>query len=223
MTHSPKQPAMETCIRRGRKFDQVLEGARKVFLRDGFEGASVDDIAREAGGSKATLYSYVPDKRLLFMVFAQQECAMQAQSSMSPMEAMDAPIEVVLTGAAEKLTTYIFSDFGRDIFRICVAEAERFPEVGRQFYATGHVVVCDKLVGLMRRGAERGELKIEDFDFAAEQFLELCKANLHAKIVFGLPEMLTEDCRQRTVKEAVAMFMARYGTKCHCQTEGGAS
>ncbi|WP_372674886.1 TetR/AcrR family transcriptional regulator, partial [Aquicoccus sp.] len=48
--------------RSGRKFDQVLEGARKVFMADGFERASVDDIARAAGVSKATLYSYFPDK-----------------------------------------------------------------------------------------------------------------------------------------------------------------
>ncbi|MEM8656124.1 MAG: TetR family transcriptional regulator, partial [Pseudomonadota bacterium] len=37
--------------RKGRKFDQVLEGAREVFMADGFEGASVDDIARAAGVS----------------------------------------------------------------------------------------------------------------------------------------------------------------------------
>ena len=36
-------------VRTGRKFDQVLEGAREVFMADGFEGASVDDIARAAG------------------------------------------------------------------------------------------------------------------------------------------------------------------------------
>ena len=53
-------------IRKGRKYDQVLEGARIVFLRDGFEGASVDDIAREAGVSKATLYSYFASKEELF-------------------------------------------------------------------------------------------------------------------------------------------------------------
>ena len=36
-------------VTRGRKFLQVLEGARTIFLRDGFEGAAVDDIARDAG------------------------------------------------------------------------------------------------------------------------------------------------------------------------------
>lgn len=60
-------------VKRGRKFDQVLEGARLVFLQDGYEGASVDDIARAAGVSKATLYSYFPDKRLLFMEVAKIE------------------------------------------------------------------------------------------------------------------------------------------------------
>ncbi len=48
-------------VKRGRKFDQVLQGAREIFMSDGFEGASVDDIARAAGVSKATLYSYFPD------------------------------------------------------------------------------------------------------------------------------------------------------------------
>ncbi|MEZ5686188.1 MAG: helix-turn-helix domain-containing protein, partial [Paracoccaceae bacterium] len=73
-------------IRKGRKFDQVLEGARAVFLRDGFEGASVDDIAREAGVSKATLYSYFPDKRLLFMEVAKCECARQADEAAALIE-----------------------------------------------------------------------------------------------------------------------------------------
>ena len=49
----------QTKVRKGRKFDQVLAGARDVFMADGFEGASVDAIARAAGVSKATLYSYV--------------------------------------------------------------------------------------------------------------------------------------------------------------------
>ena len=55
---------------KGRKFTQVLEGARTVFLRDGFEGASVDDIAREAGVSKATLYSYFPEKKMMLIEVA---------------------------------------------------------------------------------------------------------------------------------------------------------
>ena len=69
-------------VHKGRKFDQVLSGARTVFMADGFEGASVDEIARVAAVSKATLYSYFPDKRLLFMEVANAECARQAQEAL---------------------------------------------------------------------------------------------------------------------------------------------
>ena len=48
------QPA--TILRTGRKFDQVLQGARQVFMADGFEGASVDDIAKAAGITREALY-----------------------------------------------------------------------------------------------------------------------------------------------------------------------
>jgi TetR/AcrR family transcriptional repressor of mexJK operon len=54
--------------RRGRaKRDQILTGARRVFLRDGFAGASTDAIAAEAGVSKRTLYAYYPSKEDLFV------------------------------------------------------------------------------------------------------------------------------------------------------------
>ena len=67
---------------RGRKYDQVLEGARQVFMADGFEGASVDEIARVAEVSKATLYKYFADKRMLFMEVANNECQRQAGAAL---------------------------------------------------------------------------------------------------------------------------------------------
>src|SRR5215204_1625614 len=48
------------------KLDQILSGARRVFLRDGFAAASTDAIAAEARVSKRTLYVYYPSKEELF-------------------------------------------------------------------------------------------------------------------------------------------------------------
>jgi len=145
-------------IKRGRKFDQVLSGARDVFLRDGFEGASVDDIARAAGVSKATLYSYFPDKRLLFM-----------------------------------------------------GESSRFPELGREFYASGPQMGRNRLVDLLACGVERGELKIDDLELAADQLAQLCKVDLFDRMVFSMAETFSDEEKTRIVNSAVDMFMARYG------------
>ncbi|MDX8352795.1 TetR/AcrR family transcriptional regulator [Cognatiyoonia sp. IB215182] len=197
--------------KKGRKFDQVLDGARTVFLSDGFEGASVDDIARAAGVSKATLYSYFPDKRFLFMQVAKTECQRQADLAIENID-MDAPIRQVLHDIATEMVDFMTSQFGKQIFRICVGESDRFPELGREFYESGPVMIRAKLIDFFEKGVARGDLKIDDFELAAEQFHELSKADLFPKLVFNIVEDFTHEEKERVVNGAVDMFMARYGT-----------
>lgn len=196
--------------RTGRKFDQVLEGAREVFLADGFEGASVDDIARAAGVSKATLYSYFPDKRLLFMEVARLECLRQSEQMLQEFESETTP-DVFLANAARHMLRFMLSDFGQRVFRICVAEADRFPDLGRQFYESGPMVVRARMKDYLAHAVSRGELRIDDFDLAADQFAELCKADLFPRWVFNIDPSFTDEQIERVIAGAVETFMARYG------------
>lgn len=197
-------------IRRGRKYGQVLDGARRIFLRDGFDGASVDDIAREAGVSKATLYSYFPDKRLLFTEICNAECRRQAEEAEAALD-YSASVEEMLTFAATRIAGFLMSDFGRNMFRLVVAEASRFPEIGRAFYRNGPGLIHDKLVHHLRHMVDKGMLRIGDIDLAADQFAQLCKAHIHEKLIFGLADEITPEDVQRTVRGAVELFLARYG------------
>ncbi|MCR8548728.1 TetR/AcrR family transcriptional regulator [Salipiger sp. P9] len=203
-------PASTATVRRGRKFDQVLEGAREVFLRDGFEGASVDDIARAAGVSKATLYSYFPDKRLLFMEMATNQCQLQADEALMTID-LTQPPSVVLPMVGHTFLGFLLSDMGQRVFRICVAEADRFPELGMQFYQSGPMLMHNEMKAYLREAMERGELRIADFALAADQFTELCKADLWTKLVLGIQVDFSEAEIARVVEGAVATFLARYG------------
>ncbi len=200
----------DTGVRKGRKFDQVLDGARDVFLRDGFEGASVDDIAKEAGVSKATLYSYFPDKRLLFMEVASAQCRALAFAALTNMD-LTAPPRQVLTMAGQTFLRFIYSDMGQRMFRICVGEADRFPDIGREFYHSGPMVMRHATIEYLSAARDRGELHIEDMALAADQFAELCKADLHPKLMFGIQTTVSDDEIARIVDGAVETFMARYG------------
>ncbi len=197
-------------VRKGRKFDQVLEGALSVFMADGFEGASVDDIARTAGVSKATLYSYFPDKRLLFVEVATMECAKQAESAVHDID-MRAPPQEVLFQAGMHFLRFVTSKIGTQIFRICAAERERFPEIGRAFYNSGPAAMQNALTCYFQQAIKRGELEIADLELAALQFGELCKAGVFMKLVFGLADTASEDELRYTVSEATKTFLARYG------------
>lgn len=197
-------------IRVGRKFDQVVAGARKVFMRDGYEGASVDDIAREARVSKATLYSYFPDKRLLFTEVAMGECRRQADAAVAEIDRTLPPREV-LRQAGHHVLRFFLSPYGAAVYRIGVAEAGRFPEFGRRFYETGPKVVEEIMTAYFAEAEARGQLRIPDPALAAHQFAELCKVDLFPRYLFGVQTIFSEAELDRVVDGAVEMFLARYG------------
>ena len=199
----------QTKVRKGRKFDQVLAGARDVFMADGFEGASVDAIARAAGVSKATLYSYFPDKRLLFMEVADTECARQSRQAFEGIDT-DAPPRVVLGLAGRHLLGFITSTFGQQMFRLCVAECDRFPELGQRFYNSGPAVVRREMAGYFETAVARGQLRMEDPLLAADQFGELCKGDVWLRLTFGIIDRISQAESDRVVDSAVDMFLARY-------------
>lgn len=197
-------------VRRGRKYDQVLDGARAVFLREGFEGASVDVIARTAGVSKATLYSYFTDKRDLFLEVAKTECLRQADASMRVSETGRSARDT-LTDIARRMTAYFCSDLGMSVFRICVAESDRFPDLARTFYQSGPEMARKRVTAYLETAVQRGELRIDDCALAADQFAELCKADLWPRLMFNVISEVTPAQLDRVVAAAVDTFLARYG------------
>jgi AcrR family transcriptional regulator len=199
----------EAQIRRGRKFDQVLDGARAVFLREGYEGASVDQIARDAGVSKATLYSYFPDKQHLFLAVLEAECAQQSEIELM-LDGGETDVEETLRIICKTLITFILSRFGQDMFRVCVAEAQRFPELGRTFYDSGPKRWGRKIALYLDSAPARAALDIEDTLLAADQLAQLCRADLMLKVLFGIETDPSEHEIDRVAEEAVKTFLARY-------------
>lgn len=208
MTAQP-EPACGGRGRRGRKYEQVIAGAREVFLQEGYEGASVDVIARVAGVSKATLYSYFPDKRHLFVEVATRECRRQARVAIETIDTARPPAEVLFE-AAERLMGFVLSDLGCAVFRIVVAEAERFPELGREYWESGPGQVRRILGSYLAEAVARGELAICDIPMAADQFAELCKADLFTRRLMGVADPPGPEARARVARAAVETFLARY-------------
>src|SRR6201994_3807762 len=72
---------------------QILDGASKVFMELGFDGASMGEIARAAGVSKGTLYVYFADKNRLFEAIVEEEAIEQGKVAFN----FDRARDVVIT------------------------------------------------------------------------------------------------------------------------------
>lgn len=193
-------------IRRGRKFDQVIDGATRIFLRDGYAGASVDDIAQAAHVSKATLYSYFPDKRLMF------EEALSAEiSRLAKTQPIDIPSGMAAIKALPLLTrqiaNWLVAPLNVSLYRVHVAEAGRFADIAANFASSYHAVLRDRLRALLDHWVAGKELAIPDTNLAAEQLIRLAGAGIHDS---AIRDTVAPDAIDRTADAAAHMFLRAY-------------
>ena len=192
---------------------QIIEGARAVFLTQGFDAASMSDIARKAGVSKGTLYVYFKSKDELFEAITEEQCSMTAERVFQ-FDHADRDVAAVLMRLGTSFAQFMCSRSTSPI-RTVIAIADRMPEIGRQFYETGPAVGIRKLSTYLRAQVEAGVLAIdaEDCDIVAGQFLESCLAATFKPVLFNFAPPPPQERIDHVVGIAVRAFMKAYGTR----------
>lgn len=191
---------------------QILDGARRVFLAQGFEGASMNEVARAAGVSKGTLYVYFANKERLFAAIVDEERVEHVQDIFTFAE-HEADIEAVLTRIGTALARFLTQPRMVSSMRVVMGIAERMPELGREFYEKGPCFSRGRLAAWLDRGVAAGNLAIPDTQLAASQFLEMMHGPLIKPMFFGSTEPPSPERIDTVVASAVRLFMAGYSAR----------
>ena len=191
----------------------ILDGALRIFMTRGFDAASMSDIAAEAKVSKSTLYVYFEDKEHLFVALIEREREAQKQGAYAALEEHSPP-EVALKLFGERLMALIGSSFAISAHRVVIGVSERMPDLGREFYENGPLAGARLIARYLDSQVALGRLDIADTMLAATQFVDLCQSTLLRPRLFNaLREPPARAEIETVVASAVAMFMARYGTR----------
>lgn len=193
------------------KAAQVLAAAGKLFQARGYGATSMDEVARAAGVSKTTVYAHFAGKKELFAAVIASS-AEWITDEMTAATAGGTTFEQRLCLLARRILGFLLEPGTLGMFRVVVAEAAHFPELGRAFYHAGPARVNDYLKGYFSAAVERDELSIDDLGTAAAQFVALVKGDLHLRCLFepALAPDATDLDRQAEV--AAAAFLRIYGT-----------
>ena len=192
-----------------RKRRQILDGARAVFLAQGFDAASMGEIARAAGVSKGTLYVYFQSKEELFNAIVGEECGVQAETTFA-LDPEDHDIEAVLTRLGTAYVKFLCRPEKAKAVRIVIAIAERMPEIGKKFYEQGPGLGIVRLEVYLKAQVDAGVLKIEDCEIAAAQLLESFHTPLLKPLIFNFAGPPGEERIAHVVGIAVRTFLSAY-------------
>ncbi len=143
------------------KREQILSGAKTVFLREGFAATSTDVIAREAGVSKRTLYAYYPSKEELFSdvlrgltIENPQTRVLEAVRQVDPKSREE--LREMLVGLGEKIISTMMEPAYLALLRTIIADSHRFPKLSEIFRSTVPERSIKEGSAMMKRAQENG-------------------------------------------------------------------
>ncbi len=147
--------------------DDILNAALKSFLAHGFEAASMESIAREAGVARVTLYRHFESKQQMFVEVARR-AQLSVRDRFGSMADRGAPLAQVLREIIEKLYDGYTQPEYIAVMRLVVAEANRFPRLGRAMLNDSKFV-AQPLVDYLSVLKAAGQIDIESAEDAATQ------------------------------------------------------
>jgi AcrR family transcriptional regulator len=188
---------------------QILEGARSLFLAQGFDAASMNAIAQEAGVSKGTLYVYFKSKEELFEAIVEEQCSAQGEQIFAFDD--DPDVGGVLRRLGCEFVRFLCRPGGISPIRTVIAIADRMPELGARFYLAGPARGIANLKAYFEEQVARGVLKPHDCEVAAAQFIDACLSTTYRPMLYNFAGAPDDAQINHVVDMAVRMFLAAYG------------
>jgi len=193
-----------------RKRKDIIDAATRIFLRDGFAGASVNEIAVVADVSKRTLYKYFRSKTELFSAVIAERAVAYQSMLVAHTNIHEDPREVLIE-FARNYVQMVLAPEALDLRRIVIAESQRFPDIAREFYTVGAKRGAEILIDYLKKLDASGILRVPDPMVTADQFSSLCLGSLRSRAYFD--PQLANNTRMinRWVTSAVNLLLKGCG------------
>jgi len=197
-----------------RKHQAIVEAAKELFLKGGYLGTNMDEIAAASEVSKQTVYKHFASKEALFVeiVNSMTNTAGDTVHNQIPELEEGGDVASYLADYATRQLTVVLTPPIMQLRRLVIGEVGRFSELGKVLYERGPERAINMLAALFERLAERGVLAIDDANVAASHFNWLVMSEPLNRIMLLGDEAIPKTAElRRHAKEGVRVFLAAYG------------
>jgi TetR/AcrR family transcriptional regulator, mexJK operon transcriptional repressor len=189
----------------------ILEAAKQLFPRQGYDATSMDAIAAEAGVSKLTVYSHFKDKESLFSAAVTARCEEQLPHETFELGPDSGPIRERLLEIGLRCHALVSSEEALQLHRIMAARAPHDVRLAQLFFEAGPKRLLGEFQVLLERACAAGVLRVDDPRVAAEHFFCLVKGLAHMQVLIGARAPLTTDQARSHVESVVELFLRAHG------------
>lgn len=189
------------------KRDQILKVAGQLFMEHGFTAVTMESIAEAAPVSKPTLYNHFESKAALFFAVMEARADFLFHTIEGEIK-HDRSVEETLTKLAHSFLDVVLRPEAIRMYRIMIAEASNFPELGNIFYQSGPRRVSQLISDYLAKEHKEGRLYVENPDLSANFFINMIKGNGHMQCILALKEKIPPKERAEIIDYAVKVFLS---------------
>ncbi|MBW4662129.1 MAG: TetR/AcrR family transcriptional regulator [Drouetiella hepatica Uher 2000/2452] len=190
------------------KQEAILNAALTAFLEFGYDRTTIDYVAQKAEVSTATLYKHFSSKADLFGGITAQVWRTDHISS-TPVSSSLSP-QAALIQIGQEYAQLLMSPNIQPLFRVIIAEASRFPELGTELYHRGKEPFLKRLHAYLETQVVLDKLVIADIPLASRQFLGMINDIIFWPRFLIMNLEIGESEIENVIINAVETFLARY-------------
>ena len=194
------------------KRDAILDAAKRLFSSHGFDGTSMDAIAKAAEVSKLTVYSHFGDKDALFKAAVESKCEQQMPPGLFNVPA-GTPIRDALLAIARGFHGLIHSPESLSLHRMMIANAGQDAHLAELFFDAGPRKTLSDFERFLRQAIAAKQLDIPDPARAAQHFFCLLKGIGHLKQLCGCAQPVPRKEVAAHIDSVVEMFLRAYAPR----------
>ena len=199
--------------RSARKRQTILSAGQELFLSNGYQGTSMDQVAATAAVSKQTVYKHFGEKRELLFAIVTDALDSAAGSIRDRIDALPESddVEADLVALAGDYLRAVLHESVVQLRRLVIGEANRLPELARLYYEHAPLRTLTALADAFARLHDRGVLNAPQSALAAEHFAFLIVGRPIDQALFdGARQVLADVDVDAYARSGVDVFLAAY-------------
>lgn len=191
---------------------KILQAAKSIFLKMGYHATNMNQIAKEAGVTKLTVYNHFQDKNNLFMCAIEESCEESIRAKQFQLT-VDSDFKQALVLMCQRALSIIYLPEALKLDCLLFELAAEQSPLTRQFFDASHTRMCHVWCDFFEQAIGFKFIQADEPIKQTELIISLMLGIRHQQVLLGLAPVPTADEIDQMIEHAIEIFLLKYQTK----------
>ena len=191
---------------------KILQAAKSIFLKMGYHATNMNQIAKEAGVTKLTVYNHFQDKANLFICAIEESCEESIRAKQFELTP-ESDFRQALYLMCQRALSIIYLPEAMKLDRVLFELAAEQNPLTQQFFDASHTRMCHVWCDFFEQAITLNFIQADDPLKQTELIVALMLGRRHHKVLLGLDSVPTTVEIEQMIEQAIELFLLKYQAK----------